>query len=114
MSRYLFENNRYAINIGWDSPLNTFFATVFDNEHENYLDEPLIWLGTQVGEYPDIHQFLSTLSQKMSENGIINIAFSDDLAETIEEDQRREGEGFKERPTEIQDLVLKIRKFRHQ
>jgi hypothetical protein len=114
MSMYLFENNRYAINIGWDSPLNTFFATVFDNKHENYLDEPLIWLGTQVGEYPDVHQFLSTLSQKMSENGIIDITFPDNLTETLESDQKREGEGFNKRPTEIQNFVLKSRNFIHQ
>lgn len=113
MSRYLFENNRYAINIGWDSPLNTFFATVFDNEHENYLDKPLIWLGTQVGEYPNVHPFLHVLSQKMNENGIIDIALPDDLAETLEEDQQREGEGFKERPTKLQNFVLKNRNFIH-
>jgi hypothetical protein len=114
MSRYLFENNRYAITIGWDSPLNTFFATVFDNERESEFFEPLIWLGTQVGEYPDVHQFLSTLSQKMSENDIINITFPDNLTETLESDHKREGEGFKKRPTEIQNFVLKSRNLGHQ
>lgn len=38
------ENPRYEVVVGWDPPLQTYFAQVFDAEGEED-DQPFIWLG---------------------------------------------------------------------
>ena len=50
MSRCVLDNEETGCEavIGWDPPLNTFFAQVFQKGE----DEPLIWLGVRPGEYP--------------------------------------------------------------
>lgn len=114
MSRHQFNNQHYIITIGWDSPLNTFFATIVDEEVENGFDEPLIWLGTQLAEYQNVHQFLHTLRQKLNEKGIIDVTLPDSLTQMLEKDQMDEGEQFKERPIEIKNFILKLKDFGQQ
>ncbi|MBE9117271.1 hypothetical protein IQ249_15325 [Lusitaniella coriacea LEGE 07157] len=110
MSKYQFNPQRYTITVGWDSPLNTFFATVCERGVENDFDEPTIWLGTQVGEYPNACQFLRVLRQQMNQIGITDTVWSHSFAQTLEQDQRCEGKGFKERPAEVRQFVLKNQK----
>jgi hypothetical protein len=46
MSRYEYEGKEeyYQIVIGWDNPLQTFFAQVWDGRSRS--EHPLLWLGT--------------------------------------------------------------------
>ncbi|NER93521.1 MAG: hypothetical protein F6J86_06740 [Symploca sp. SIO1B1] len=114
MSRHYIEHQRYNITLGWDRPLNTFFATIIDEEQKNDFDEPLLWMGVSPGEYTDIHHFLKLLKQTMQEQGIENVDIPESFADKLREDQMKQGQGFQERPTEIQNLVLKSRSLRHQ
>lgn len=104
MSRHQFDYQRYTITMGWDRPLNTFFATVL------YFDEPLILLGTQVGEYPQVHHFIEVLKQHLKDNHITDAVLPTRVVQMLEQDKKTEGEGFGERPTEIQQFILSNRK----
>jgi hypothetical protein len=42
---------RYEVVVGWDPPMQTYFAQVFDAEGEE-LDQPFIWLGADGWSVP--------------------------------------------------------------
>lgn len=56
MSRHEFSNDlpdgsRYECTVGWDRPLNTFFAQVFHfPAGKSAAEEPVLWLGTSHSE----------------------------------------------------------------
>jgi len=55
MSRYKFKGRdpRHTIVIGWDNPLETFFAQVWDGEPgDDYGVE--LWVGCEIGEIEDV------------------------------------------------------------
>jgi len=56
MSRYEVptRNEQYAVVVGWDPPLATFFAQVFDHTHGHEDDDPVFWTGTRRGEVPTV------------------------------------------------------------
>lgn len=39
-----------TIRIGWDRPLNTYFASVVDHREDAPEDAPFLWIGQQPGE----------------------------------------------------------------
>ncbi|MDJ0390198.1 hypothetical protein QMO56_18975 [Roseomonas sp. E05] len=39
-----------SVVIGWDNPMMTFFAQVFDEQAEEGTDPVLLWIGTRHGE----------------------------------------------------------------
>lgn len=90
MSQHEFNSQRYRITVGWDRPLCTFFASVFDEEAENE-DEPLIWLGTQWGQYPDAYPFLEVLGKLIDEHGVTDVVLPNSLLLTLEHDKQSEG-----------------------
>ncbi|MBP5977400.1 hypothetical protein HW132_32980 [Brasilonema sp. CT11] len=52
MSRYHLESSRYAdIVIGWDAPLGTYFAQVWNSKDD---DEPVLWIGTDLHELASV------------------------------------------------------------
>jgi hypothetical protein len=106
MSRHEIGNERYAVTLGWDRPMDTFFATVFDRKDDRDCEEALIWLGNDVGEYQEASLLLDCLRQEMRQQGIANVEIPDSIAQTLEEDKQHEGKGFAERPLEIQRFVL--------
>lgn len=52
MSRHDVESRdpRFQITVGWDNPLNTYFAQVEDTEAEDEDDPVVVWVGTSHGE----------------------------------------------------------------
>jgi hypothetical protein len=55
MSRHELEPfaKRYEVTVGWDRPLNTFFAQVKDLQVTDEEDDPVIvWVGTSYSEIP--------------------------------------------------------------
>ena len=55
MSRHALDpfEARHDVVVGWDSPLNTFFAQVLDTEAGDDLDYEVLWIGTSFDEVPD-------------------------------------------------------------
>ena len=55
MSRHTLDPHkaRHEVVVGWDPPLNTFFAQVLDTEAEDDLDYEVLWIGTSFDEVPD-------------------------------------------------------------
>jgi hypothetical protein len=63
MSRYEFRGRgpHVAIVVGWDTPLRTFFAQVWDERDEDG-DEPLLWAGCRSGEVRTVEHLERLLS----------------------------------------------------
>jgi hypothetical protein len=68
MSRYVLaprseEHSHLRIVIGWDDPLNTFFAQVFNPEIDE--DDPgyeVLWIGTAYQEIHDMDKVIEALA----------------------------------------------------
>ena len=56
MSRYNIpsQNPALTIIIGWDNPLQTFFAQAFDPSVEDEAEADLLWIGTALQEIPTV------------------------------------------------------------
>ncbi len=63
MSRHTFTEGHIEATVGWDPPLNTFFAQVWDRSKDP--DEPdaeLLWVGCSPGEIHDPVWLLNRVS----------------------------------------------------
>ena len=56
MSRYTIpaQDPALSIIVGWDNPLQTFFAQAFDPSVEDEADADLLWIGTALQEIPTV------------------------------------------------------------
>jgi len=56
MSRYSIPAQQpgLTVTVGWDNPLCTFFAQVFDPSIEEDADACLLWIGTAPGAIPTV------------------------------------------------------------
>jgi hypothetical protein len=56
MSRYSLSAQQPGLTVivGWDNPLTTFFAQVFDPSIEEDADACLLWIGTAPGAIPTV------------------------------------------------------------
>jgi hypothetical protein len=56
MSRYsiLAQDPRWIVIVGWDNPLQTFFAQVFDPSIEEDEEADLLWVGTALQAIPTV------------------------------------------------------------
>lgn len=66
------------IFVGWDRPLETYFATVLQPGEED--DIVLVWLGTRIGEVSDASQILAAIEPYADA--------PDNLGAQLEEDRR--------------------------
>ncbi|RUL86972.1 hypothetical protein [Tautonia sociabilis] len=63
MSRYKFKGRdpRHTIVIGWDNPLETFFAQVWDGEPADD-DGVELWVGCEIGEIEDVEELVEIVA----------------------------------------------------
>jgi hypothetical protein len=56
MSRYRIpaQNPALTVIVGWDNPLVTFFAQVFDPSIEEDAEADLLWIGTALQDLPTV------------------------------------------------------------
>ena len=56
MTRYYIQarQQRHEIVIGWDKPLHTYFAQVWDEDQLS--DDPVLWVGVAFGQVPSCEQ----------------------------------------------------------
>ena len=56
MSRYSIpaQDTRFTVVVGWDNPLTTFFAQVFDPSIEDEDEADILWLGTTPEAIPTV------------------------------------------------------------
>jgi hypothetical protein len=65
-SRYHFPglNPNHLITAGWDAPLTTFFAQVFDSsEDDEDENEPILWLGDEPRQIPNSEMLVKELAE---------------------------------------------------
>lgn len=66
--------------VGWDRPLQTFFAQVFFvTEDEPEEGEALIWIGTEPGERPSAEAVIEIVAP----HTIVPVGLADQLAEDL-------------------------------
>ena len=68
MSRYKFKGRdpRHTIVIGWDNPLETFFAQVWDGEPgDDYGVE--LWIGCEIGEIEDVEELAEIVARRQKQ-----------------------------------------------
>jgi hypothetical protein len=64
-SRYHFPglNPNHLISVGWDAPLTTFFAQVFDSSDDDEdKNEPILWLGDEPRQIPTLEMLVKELA----------------------------------------------------
>jgi hypothetical protein len=56
MSRYRItaQNPALTVIVGWDNPLQTFFAQAFDPSVEDEAEADLLWIGTALQDIPTV------------------------------------------------------------
>ena len=105
MSRNTIKYPPYEITLGWDAALETFFATVIALENADE-DEPLIWIGAMLAEYPELATFLDALKKELTMAGISGVDIPPSLIEKLAADRDREERTFAEKSPEIKRLVV--------
>jgi hypothetical protein len=84
VSRYEYRTEEHVIAVGWDNPLQTYFAQAWEREpkHDLLADEhaPVLWVGTERGEVPAIQD----LSRHLRRYGGIPEKIIDQLLEDFE------------------------------
>jgi hypothetical protein len=61
MSRYKFTTPAHTVVIGWDNPLQTFFAQVWPGHSDRNREEPLLWVGCFAGQITTIDALAEVL-----------------------------------------------------
>ncbi|GAA0402632.1 hypothetical protein GCM10009530_63230 [Microbispora corallina] len=80
--------------VGWDAPLNTFFAMAFDPPASGDLDDDeveVFWVGTAPGEIPTVQRLAKALAQHGVELPML-------VAQRLSEDCAGEGDQSQGRP----------------
>lgn len=71
MSQYKFATSTHTIIVGWDDPLHTYFAQVWNGDpeseettHNQEVDEPepVLWTGTSSDEVPSLNALAASLA----------------------------------------------------
>jgi hypothetical protein len=61
MSQHRFTTKEHTIVLGWDNPLQTFFAQVWPGHDDDAWEEPLLWVGCLAGELATIDALTGAL-----------------------------------------------------
>ena len=95
MSRYTFEGSRTGLTIvvGWDNPLRTFFAQVWEGSGPP-AGNLLLWVGIR----PDVVHTVEALAERVSTFGDI----PEEIALHLEDDYERRVE-----PSALQQLLAR-------
>jgi hypothetical protein len=97
MSRYAIPNapgspEGRVTTVGWDGPLNTYWATAFDPPASTDEDDvEVFWIGYTPCELPDIESLITALRNH-------GVEASPSTLEELALDKRSEGESFAGRP----------------
>ena len=77
MSRYEVptRNEQYEVVVGWDPPLDTFFAHVFDHTHGHEDDDPVFEIGQRRGAVPTV----SALGEALASYATLPLALQEQL-----------------------------------
>ncbi|NEP11595.1 MAG: hypothetical protein F6K14_15560 [Symploca sp. SIO2C1] len=106
MSQYCVESEEtrgkyQKVLVGWDSPLETFFAQVWTNEDD---EEPVFWTGNSRCQWTDIEVFIESFSPWFT--------LPASIKQQLIEDQQTEG-SVKRVPA-IQSLLDKFEEMSQQ
>ena len=105
MSSYDIKHGDYLVFIGWDRPLDTFFATI-ERLDDTGMEEPDMMLGTEPGEYRDVKSFQRSLSAALLKRDIPDIILSEELVTRLQADydENPPGTGQQDKTPAMQDF----------
>lgn len=103
MSSYDIEHAPYLVFVGWDRPLDTFFATIERTDNVG-MEEPEMLLGTEPGAYRDLAGFQQALGTALKQRGIMDFTIESDLLAQLQQDydESPPGTGQQAKTPEIQ------------
>ena len=106
-SRHPIEHDQYDVWVGWDSSLDTFFATVEDLTLEDEEGSMKVWMGTVPGEYRDLRTFQTAFTAQLEVNEIINITITDELTQQLQADYDKSppGAGMERKTEDFRDFI---------
>lgn len=105
MSSYNVELENHLLFVGWDRPLDTFFATL-EIMDDVGMEEPEMLLGTAPGAYRDIAGFQAALKKALTERGILDFSLDNDLWQQLQQDYKDNppGAGLQAKTKAMRDL----------
>lgn len=106
-SRHPIKHDQYDVWVGWDSSLDTFFATVEDLTLDEEEGSMKVWMGTVPGEYRDLQTFETAFMAQLEVNGITDVTIADELAQQLQADYDKSppGAGTARKTDELQDFL---------
>lgn len=106
MSRQEIEHSCYALIFGWDRAFDTYFAQVEDTTGK-LVEDPLLWLGSERGEYRDVHAFEVSLRKGLQDIGIKDFELSEQQLSELQlaRDENPPGTGIAEKNPVIRELM---------
>lgn len=106
MSRQEIEHKQYAISIGWDRSFDTYFAQVEDTQDAT-AEEPLLWLGSEPGEYRDLQIFEQAFLKSLTDIGINDFSLNQQQLAVLQKtrDENPPGSGISEKSPSIRGLM---------
>lgn len=110
MSRQQVKHGKYIISFGWDRSFDTYFAQVEFAQIEDADDdcaEPLLWLGSERGEYRDLETFQQSLAQGLLSVGINEFELNEQQLSELQaaRDASPPGVGIAEKNPAMRDLM---------
>jgi hypothetical protein len=95
MSRYEFLphcwSSTYSLAVGWDEPLQTYFAQVFDTSISEDDDRVIVWIGGLPPYYTDLGDMKRALNDGIS-GKLPAITLSKDMQAMLRNDRIRTGQ----------------------
>ena len=105
MSSHDIEHGDYLLFVGWDRPLDTFFATLETLIAEG-TEEPEMLLGGLPGEYRDVESFTAALDAALQERNIEDFSLSEEMQQQLQADydESPPGTGQQAKTTAMQEF----------
>jgi hypothetical protein len=95
MSRYEFRPSHWpdhtSLTVGWDRPLDTFFAQVMDSSIPEDDDRVIVWLGAMQPYFSDVDTLMQTLNHCIP-GRLQPVALTPAMRSTLIEDRQKDKE----------------------
>ena len=106
MTRQQIDHGKYQISIGWDRAFDTYFAQV-ENTEDDLAEEPLLWLGSEPGEYRELKTFRQSLAKELQAIGINDFELDSQQLKELQANRNENppGVGIAEKSPAICDLM---------
>ncbi len=98
MSSHDIEHGDYLLFVGWDRPLDTFFATL-ETLVGHGTEEPEMLIGGLPGEYRDVESFTAALDAALQSRNIVDFSLSEEIWQRLQADYNENPPGAGQQAT---------------